>query len=86
VLAWIAIDGKSEMPVVLAESLATTALGEFDAVHMLVYLGRAFTLFHFSCGGYVGADQVVQTPTLDMAVEICTLWVKIQVHNLVRTH
>ena len=47
VLAWIAIDGRNDMPVVLAESLDTTELGEFDAVHLLVYLGHAFTLFHF---------------------------------------
>ena len=83
VLAWIAIDGRKDMPVVLAESLDTTQLGEFDAVHLLVYLGHAFTLFHFPVVDTQGGDQVVQTLTLALVVEILTLWFDIQV--LVRT-
>ena len=81
VLAWIAIDGRKDMPVVLAESLDTTQLGEFDAVHLLVYLGHAFTLFHFPVVDTQGGDQVVQTLTLALVVEIFTLWFDIQVRT-----
>ncbi len=45
VLAWIAIDGKKEMPANLSKSLETTELAEYDAVHLLTYLGLAFILF-----------------------------------------
>ena len=86
VMAWIAIDGRNDMPVVLAESLGTTELGEFDAVHLLVYLGHAFTFFQFPVVDTQGGDQVVQALPLALVVEIFTLWFDIQVRNKITTY